>query len=55
MEVTGIDRPFEWKLNEVDPYDRDVWRSSVKSAMPAASQLPGGEPTNVDDAPTPAC
>ena len=39
----------------VDPCDKDVWRSSVKSAMHAASQLPGGEPTDVDDAPAPAC
>ena len=44
----------EWNLNEVDPCDKDVWRSSVRSAMPAANQLPGGEPTDVDDAPTPA-
>ena len=28
----------EWKLNEVDPCDRDVWRSSVRSAICAASQ-----------------
>ena len=44
----------EWNLNEVDPCDKDVWRSSVRSAMPAASQLPRWEPTDVDDAPTPA-
>ena len=44
----------EWKLNEVDPCDRDVYRSNVRSAMRAASQLPGGEPTDVDDAPAPA-
>ena len=44
----------EWKLNEVDPSDRDVWRSNVTSAMCAASQLPGEEPTDVDDAPAPA-
>ena len=31
----------EWKLNEVDPCDRDVWRSNVRSDMRAASQLPG--------------
>ena len=41
----------EWKLNEVDLSDRDVWRSNVRSAMHAASQLPGVEPTDVDDAP----
>ena len=38
----------EWNLNEVYPCDKAVWRSSVRSAMPAASQLPGG-------APAPAC
>ena len=42
----------DWKLR-VDPCDKDVWRSSVRSAMPAASQLPGGEPTGVHDAPSP--
>ena len=47
----------EWNLNEVDPCDKDVWRSSVcvRSAMHAASQLPGREPTDVDDAAAPAC
>ena len=40
----------EWNLNKVDPCDRDVWRSSVRSAMHAASQLPGKEPTELDDA-----
>ena len=44
----------EWNLNEVDPCDKDVWRSNVRSAMRAASQLPRGEPANVDDAPAPA-
>ena len=37
------------------PCDRDVWRSSVRSAMPAASRLPGREHTDVDDAPASAC
>ena len=45
---------WKWNLNKVDPCDKDVWRSSVRSAMLAASQLPGGEPTDVDDAPAPA-
>ena len=27
----------------------------MRSAMGAASQLPGGEPTDVDNAPAPAC
>ena len=40
----------EWNLSEVDPCDRDVWRS----AMHAANQLPGNEPTDVDDAPASA-
>ena len=44
----------EWKLNKVDPCDRDMWRSSVRSAMRAASQLPGREPTDVDGAPASA-
>ena len=45
----------EWNLNGVDLCDKDVCRSSMRSAMRAASQLPGGEPTNMDDAPAPAC
>ena len=44
----------EWKLYKADPCDRDVWRSNVRSANRAASQLPGGETTDVDDAPAPA-
>ena len=45
----------EWKLTTVDPQERSTWRSHVRSAMCAASQLPGRRPTYVDDAPTPAC
>ena len=41
----------EWKLN---PHDRCTWRSGVRSAMCAASQLPGRGPTDVDVAPVPA-
>ena len=44
----------EWKLTTVDPQERSAWRSGVRSAMRAASQLPGRGPTNVDDAPAPA-
>ena len=44
----------EWKLTTVDPQERSTWRSGVRSAMHAASQLPGKEPTDVDDAPAPA-
>ena len=29
----------EWKLSAIDPHDRHTWRSGVRSAMPAASQL----------------
>ena len=43
----------EWKLSEVDPSVRDGCRSNVRSVMRAASQLPGGELTYVDDAPAP--
>ena len=41
----------EWKLSAIDPHDRDTWRSGVRSAMRAASQLPGRGPTVVDMAP----
>ena len=44
----------EWKLSAIDPDDRDTWRSGVRSAMRAASQLPGRGPTVVDIAPVPA-
>ena len=44
----------EWKLSASDPHDRDTWRSGVRSAMRAASQLPGRGPTVVDMAPVPA-
>ena len=44
--------------NPVDRFSHvkaHVWRSSVRSAMHVASQLPGREPTDVDDAPASAC
>ena len=44
----------EWKLLAIDPHDRDIWRSGVRSAMHAASQLPGRGPTVVHIAPVPA-
>ena len=44
----------EWKLMTVASQERSTWRSGVKSAMCAASQLPGKGPTDVDDAPAPA-
>ena len=44
----------EWKLSAINPHDRHTWRSGVRSAMHAASQLPGKGPTGVDVAPVPA-
>ena len=44
----------EWKLSAIVLHDRDTWRSVVRSAMHAASQLPGRGPTVVDMAPVPA-
>ena len=52
-KLTEKDCP-EWKLTTVDPQERSTWRSGVRSAMRAASQLPGKGPTDVDDAPAPA-
>ena len=44
----------EWKLKTVDPQETSTWRSGVRSAMGAASQLPVRGHTDVDDAPAPA-
>ena len=44
----------EWKLSTINPHDRRTWRSGVRSAMHAASQLSGRGPTDVDVAPVPA-
>ena len=41
-------------LSAIDPHDRHTWRSGVRSAMRAASQLSGRGPTDVDVAPVPA-
>ena len=38
----------------VDPQERSIWRSDVRSAVGATSQLPGRGPTDVDCAPAPA-
>ena len=38
----------EWKLSAINPHDRHIWRSGVRSAMRAASQLSGRGPTDVD-------
>ena len=45
----------ELKLMTVDPQERSTWRSGVRSAMHAASQLSHRRPTDVDDASAPAC
>ena len=43
----------EWKLSAINPHDRHTWRSGMRSAMRAASQLPGRGLTDVDVAPVP--
>ena len=43
----------EWKLSAINPHDRNIWRSAVRSAIRAASQLSGRGPTDVDIAPVP--
>ena len=45
----------EWNLTTVDPQERSFLRTGVRSAMHAASQLPGKGPTDVDDATAPTC
>ena len=57
----GPGRPkMTWKqlterdCREWNPHDRCTWRSGVRSAMRAASQLSGRRPTDVDVAPVPA-
>ena len=52
-QLTERDRR-EWKLSAIDPHNRDTLRSGVRSAIRAASQLPGRGPTVVDMAPVPA-
>ena len=56
MESVGCGRPKitwmqlterdcrEWKLLAIDPHEKDTWRSGVRFAMRAASQLPGRGP-----------
>ena len=41
----------EWKLSAINPHDRYMWRSGLRSAMCAASQLSGRGPIDVDVAP----
>ena len=42
----------ERKLLAISPHDRRTWRSGVRSAMRAASQLSGMGPNDVDVAPS---
>ena len=44
----------KWKLTATNPHDSHTWRSGVRSAMLAVSQLPGRGPTDMDVAPVPA-
>ena len=39
----------EWKLLAIYSHDRHTWKSGVRSAMRAVSQLPGRGPTDDDD------
>ena len=42
------DRDCRERLSAINPHDRHTWRSGVRSAMHAASQLSGRGPTDVD-------
>ena len=53
MEETDGEDFLGWKLTTDDPQERSNWRSGVRSAMSAVSQLPRKGPTEVDDAPAP--
>ena len=53
MQLTERDGR-EWKLSAINPHDRNMWRSGVRSAMHAASQLSDKGATDVDVTPVPA-
>ena len=61
--MTPLNKHFlDTCFNNLDHMDHDRhtlnhcnWRSDVRSAMRAASQLPGRGPTDVDVAHVPAC
>ena len=44
----------DWGLSKTDPHEKNTWRSGVRTAMRAASQLPGRGSTEVDVTPAPA-
>ena len=54
METADCRDCREWKLSAINPHDRHTWRSGVRSAMRAASQLSGRGPTGMVVAPVPA-
>ena len=55
MEAADTEKDCrEWKLLAINPHDRHTWRSGVRSAMRAASQLSGRGPIDVDVASKPA-
>ena len=43
----------EWKLATVNPQERSIWISGVRSAVHTACQLPRIGATDVDDCPAP--
>ena len=53
MENVGLGGIAESGSSAIDPHDRHTWRSGARSAMRAASQIPGRGPTDVDVAPVP--
>ena len=54
MEAADREGLQRVELSAIKPHDRCTWRSGVRSAMRAASQLSGRGPTGVDVAPVPA-
>ena len=54
MEAADRQECREWKLSAINPHDKNMWRSDVRAAMRAASQLSGRRPTDVDAVPVPA-
>ena len=53
--MTKSIRGFFNNQGDVTKINEPIWRSGVRSAMRAASQLSGRGPTNVDVAPVPVC
>ena len=55
VEATDNEGLQRVNFSAINPSDRDTWRSGVRSAMHAASQLPGRWHTDVNVAPVLAC